>query len=613
MADKARRYTDRQLAQMEKHITEIYAQATDEITAKWEKYMANAEKRVSGLQKEYDEAVKRGDKDEIEKAKARLDKAKYNETLANARYKEMVDQTTTQMAMANQMAVAYMNGQMPNIYVANYNQLGSDANAMGVSYTLLDENTLSRAIKGEIPRKTINVPKDKRWNEKYINSQVTQGIIQGESMDKIAKRIFPEIMDKSDFSNLTEEEKNKLIQRNKNSSIRAARTMVTGVENLGRLDGMKQLESEGIIQKKVWMATPDDRTRESHIDIDGEEQDLNEYFSNGCMFPGDGDGPHEEVWNCRCSMRTHIVGIRRKDGTIKQVDYGMQGSAHEDAIEEEKERRASSKTEKPKSGKKSQSAENTLKQAYEKHREINGLKSVSVEDLPTGFISAELNKVSDTTIQSINETLAQLTAEYDTPLMRVRTLDAEEYFAHQNTFAFVRHDYETDTAELIINQAKMGDYDTMVSRLAELRDAKYMVGINDDELGRYVTTHEFAHTLFDTKTPLNDKRNWVGADYEKTRNARKEVEEVYSRYLKDVEKIDTERKKYEMDYIMGNESAGEKARELSRQLDDTRISRYSMTDTDEFMAECFTYKHLGLSGNEYADEVNSIIDKYYRM
>ena len=344
MADKARRYTDRQLAQMEKHITEIYAQATDEITAKWEKYMANAEKRVSGLQKEYDEAVKRGDKDEIEKAKARLDKAKYNETLANARYKEMVDQTTTQMSMANQMAVAYMNGQMPNIYVANYNQLGSDANAMGVSYTLLDENTLSRAIKGEIPRKTINVPKDKRWNEKYINSQVTQGIIQGESMDKIAKRIFPEIMDKSDFSNLTEEEKNKLIQRNKNSSIRAARTMVTGVENLGRLDGMKQLESEGIIQKKVWMATPDDRTRESHIDIDGEEQDLNEYFSNGCMFPGDGDGPHEEVWNCRCSMRTHIVGIRRKDGTIKQVDYGMQGAAHEDAIDEEKERRGLNET-----------------------------------------------------------------------------------------------------------------------------------------------------------------------------------------------------------------------------------------------------------------------------
>lgn len=394
---------------MEKHITEIYAQATDEITAKWEKYMANAEKRVSGLQKEYDEAVKRGDKDEIEKAKARLDKAKYNETLANARYKEMVDQTTTQMAMANQMAVAYMNGQMPNIYVANYNQLGSDANAMGVSYTLLDENTLSRAIKGEIPRKTINVPKDKRWNEKYINSQVTQGIIQGESMDKIAKRIFPEIMDKSDFSNLTEEEKNKLIQRNKNSSIRAARTMVTGVENLGRLDGMKQLESEGIIQKKVWMATPDDRTRESHIDIDGEEQDLNEYFSNGCMFPGDGDGPHEEVWNCRCSMRTHIVGIRRKDGTIKQVDYGMQGSAHEDAIDEEKERRGLNETKEKR--KEDTKKENEAKPKFENAKTLDEAErfiSQYVDDTKFGATGVDYTGIDVEVANVVNRTLFEL-------------------------------------------------------------------------------------------------------------------------------------------------------------------------------------------------------------
>ncbi len=56
---------------------------------------------------------------------------------------------------------------------------------------------------------------------------------------------------------------------------------------------------------KVWLATEDERTRDTHVDANGQEVPLNEYFDVGgfpLMYPGDPDGPDEEVINCRCTL-----------------------------------------------------------------------------------------------------------------------------------------------------------------------------------------------------------------------------------------------------------------------------------------------------------------------
>jgi hypothetical protein len=105
------------------------------------------------------------------------------------------------------------------------------------------------------------------------------------------------------------------------------------------------------------MATPDDRTRPTHIDIDGEEVDIDEPFSNDCMFPGDGNGPAEEVWCCRCSMRDHIIGFMRANGSISYVEHERDESMHDEQMAEEKERRAEEKPSKSKKQEKSESHE----------------------------------------------------------------------------------------------------------------------------------------------------------------------------------------------------------------------------------------------------------------
>ena len=217
-----------------------------------------------------------------------------------------------------------------------------DESYKNIVFNMMNENTVERMRKQRkmnVPYvDLINIPKDRRWNQKFITSQFYQAMMNGESIDDIANRLFEEI-DKKSLKGRTPEQRRSIEERNRQSSIRNARTMTTNAECGGRLDSYRELDSQGVVQKKVWVATPDDRTRPSHIDMDGEEQNIDDAFSNGCQFPGDGNGPAEEVWCCRCTMRDHIVGFRRADGTISRVNYQRDETLHDRQMREELERR----------------------------------------------------------------------------------------------------------------------------------------------------------------------------------------------------------------------------------------------------------------------------------
>jgi uncharacterized protein with gpF-like domain len=196
-----------------------------------------------------------------------------------------------------------------------------------IAFDLVDESTVERLERlGDIklPKKKVKIPRDERWNTKQMNSKLLQAIQNGDSVLELQNSL------------------KRIIGNNSASLQRNARTMFTGAECGGRMDSYRELDSQGVVQKKVWVATPDDRTRPSHIDIDGEEQNIEDVFSNGCMYPGDGNGPSDEVWNCRCTMRDHIVGFRRADGTISRVNYQRDETMHDRQMREERERRRES-------------------------------------------------------------------------------------------------------------------------------------------------------------------------------------------------------------------------------------------------------------------------------
>lgn len=320
--DPARKWTDKELKEMERHIEGIYKQAEKEITEKWNAYMERTEKRLANLYAAYVSAPDDKKADALEKYQKALENATYK----NEWYRDMVKETTTRLTKVNEIATAYINGQMPEIYKVNYDQIDPDALIPGIKYTMVDEHTVRNLIKnGTIPQKEVDEKKDASWNTKQIGSTVLQGILQGEGIKDIAKRILP------------------IVDNNKASAVRNARTMTTAAENRGRLDRYNDYESKGLIMQKVWIATGDSRTRDWHLSLDGQEVDKDEPFIDGLgnelQYPGDPDARAETVWNCRCSMRSHITGVRGKSGKITPIADMHQKGLHQEQIDTERSKR----------------------------------------------------------------------------------------------------------------------------------------------------------------------------------------------------------------------------------------------------------------------------------
>ena len=291
MADTAHYQTDLKLEEMEKRLSAIYSRAEKEIQKTADEYFSKFAKQDEAKRK----LLEQGKITEEEYTKWRKGKVMYGK-----RFAEMKEQCAKQLLNVNQTAIAYVNGQLPEVYAINYNALESAVDGVGgYSFTLVDADTVRNLAVTDtslLPYKEIDPEKDIPWNMKKINAETLQGIVQGESMDKIAKRMM------------------NVQEMDKTQAIRSARTIVTGAENKGRQDSYKRAEEDGIVMKREWISTNDSRTRHWHAELDGVEVDIDEPWENEfgkIMFPGDPSADPANTYNCRCSMRSIVKGFKK--------------------------------------------------------------------------------------------------------------------------------------------------------------------------------------------------------------------------------------------------------------------------------------------------------------
>lgn len=97
-----------------------------------------------------------------------------------------------------------------------------------------------------------------------------------------------------------------------------ARTETVRALSQAREAALQQmLEQTGMPADRVirtWNATLDDRTRDTHRDLDGQQRALNQPFdsSSGAklMYPGDPSAPAAETINCRCVLTTSFKPLQ---------------------------------------------------------------------------------------------------------------------------------------------------------------------------------------------------------------------------------------------------------------------------------------------------------------
>ena len=298
MADIAHTKTDQKLEEMEKRLSAIYSRAEREIQKTADEYFSKFAKQDEAKRK----LVEQGKITEEEYTKWRKGKVMYGK-----RFTEMKEQCAKQLLNVNQTALAYVNGELPEVYALNYNALAGSVDGVGgYSFTLVDADIVRNLAVTDtslLPYKEIDPAKDIPWNMKKINAETLQGILQGESMDKIAKRIM------------------NVQTMNKDAAIRSARTIVTGAECKGRQDSYQRAKDDGIILRKYWLATYDKRGRDWHKDAGNdytEEKaiEIDDFFvvdGEKMLHPGDamhGASGHN-LYNCRCSVASKVIGFKK--------------------------------------------------------------------------------------------------------------------------------------------------------------------------------------------------------------------------------------------------------------------------------------------------------------
>jgi hypothetical protein len=126
---------------------------------------------------------------------------------------------------------------------------------------------------------------------------------------------------------LTQDQIKAMVRAYENRALRfraeaIARTEVMTSLSTAAIESMQQAIDEGQISavavRKVWRATRDKRTRDTHKELDGTSVSFNDagfVSSSGALirYPGDPDAPASERINCRCHLELkvdHLAGIR---------------------------------------------------------------------------------------------------------------------------------------------------------------------------------------------------------------------------------------------------------------------------------------------------------------
>lgn len=288
MTDQGAKWTDEEIAALEQRIRETYEEAVSDMTEKFNRFA----RKFKRDEKEMKARLARGE----------ITAADYRDWLAGQifqgkRWRQQLGDLAETLTRASQIAADIINDTTPGAFAYNANwaafQIEKAGNA-SMGFELYDTQTVKRLLRDEpnlLPPSRVAIPEERRWNMQNITRQITQGVIQGEALDTIAKRLQRAAT--MDF----------------NQARTHARTAMTGAQNAGRIETYHRAEDMGIKLRKEWLATLDSHTRHEHAVLDGQKRPVDEPFTvdgKKIMYPGDPSAAPELVYNCRCTLISDV-------------------------------------------------------------------------------------------------------------------------------------------------------------------------------------------------------------------------------------------------------------------------------------------------------------------
>lgn len=532
--------TEMQLRRMEKEIRRVYEEAQKEAQAKLDDYLRRFEVK---------DRIKRRQLRE-----GRITREYYNywrkgQICIGERWREMVDALTKDYVNADKIAMSIINGHAPEVYALNHNYATfqiEQGSLVDTSYTLYNRHTVEELMRTQepdlLPAPKVDIPKDKQWNKKHIRDTITKSVLKGDSIPDIAKSL------------------RRVTDMDYKVAVRNARTIMTGVQNSGRLGAYKRAEDMGIKVKKEWLATPDAHTRDSHRWVDGEIVKTDEQFSNGLDYPGDPYGKPAEVYNCRCTMVPVVDGVDAAAGLRENLE--IDGMSYEEWKNEHRKYTAEVPTFQTQVGKATTVQQvNDLMNSQGWFR-TNAAGVQSMVNL-TGC-DLEAAKSVAASYQQIYEKFPQLKGKFDAP-------NAQPAGMNKNTYAWC---YIRQNGQVQVNPApnRFGNW----SSLARQYESDVFSGWHPyGTTAESIVTHEMGHAIDGllAREGVLGGRNAAG-EYRYASSSLRST--IMKRAAKQDQKIaeDINRWSWDKKYSMN-------------QAVSTHVSQYAAKDPQEWFAECF--------------------------
>lgn len=163
-----------------------------------------------------------------------------------------------------------------------------------IVYGMLNCEAINQAIQMPLSGLTLDEVLQNRRQEiiRSVRQNITQGLIQGSSYRQMAERM------------------NHIFNSDYAKAMRVVRTETHRVQNHARNQALVEAQRKGVKMRKIWVATLDGRTRDTHQELDGQAADEEGYFHYQGMrtqYPG-GFGDAAMDINCRCTVRGEIIG-----------------------------------------------------------------------------------------------------------------------------------------------------------------------------------------------------------------------------------------------------------------------------------------------------------------
>lgn len=282
MADRGTLFTDEEIRRIERKLDEVYKEAAQEVHEKVADFTRRHKAKASIKLKQLKEG---------KITKAEYDSWMRGQIFQREQWLALEEHVTNMYVDINKAALDIVREGTFRTFMknANWEAYTLEKHAgINFGFGLYNANAVTNLILNDpriLPAKKLDPKKDKAWNMKRLRMEVAKTIIEGEPLDKLAKRLAEATG-----------------SQNMNSMRTHARTSLTGAQNSGRVQTLLDAEDKSINVVKEWMATFDERTRTSHRDLDGEQRKVGEKFSNELMYPGDPEGAPKEVYNCRCTL-----------------------------------------------------------------------------------------------------------------------------------------------------------------------------------------------------------------------------------------------------------------------------------------------------------------------